>query len=137
MTKKTILVTGGCGFIGSHTVVALINNNFSVIIIDDLSNSSIKTIDRIEKITGIRPDFSQIDLKDAIRTICTTAAEDETNLDLVEFNIDYYKAYTEGFLEYMKSSITPLTFYPIMLCMGTPFTNDTYFVPFFLKVSTT
>ena len=47
-------------------------------------------------------------LEDAIRTICNTAAEDETNLDLVEFNTEYYKAYKKGFLKHMKSSITPL-----------------------------
>ncbi|WP_430928919.1 UDP-glucose 4-epimerase GalE [Polaribacter marinivivus] len=62
-SKKKILVTGGCGYIGSHTVVELIHNNFEVIIIDDLSNSSIQTINNIEKITGIKPLFCECDLK--------------------------------------------------------------------------
>tara|TARA_B110000240_G_C13407816_1_gene413844 strand:+ start:48 stop:1085 length:1038 start_codon:yes stop_codon:yes gene_type:complete len=62
--KKKILVTGGCGYIGSHTVLKLLENNFEVIIADDLSNSSIASLDRIEKITNIRPAFINIDLKD-------------------------------------------------------------------------
>lgn len=59
-----ILVTGGLGFIGSHTVVELIQQNFEVIIIDDLSNSSLDVLDGIEKITGVRPEFVQMDLRD-------------------------------------------------------------------------
>ena len=58
-----ILVTGGLGFIGSHTVVELHNGGYVVIIIDDLSNSSIEILDGIEKIIGIRPNFVQLDLK--------------------------------------------------------------------------
>ena len=56
----------------------------------------------------VMPGIIHYDFGDAIRTICNTAAEDETNLDLVEFNTTYYKAYTKGFLEHMKSSITLL-----------------------------
>ena len=48
-----ILVTGGLGFIGSHTVVELQNNGYDVVIIDDMSNSSIDILDRITSITGI------------------------------------------------------------------------------------
>lgn len=59
-----ILVTGGLGFIGSHTVVELQNEGFEVIIIDDLSNSSINVLDGITSITGITPIFKQIDLKE-------------------------------------------------------------------------
>lgn len=66
--KQKIIVTGGCGYIGSHTVVELISNQFEVVILDDLSNSSIKTLDRIEKITKIRPTFEEIDLKDSTKT---------------------------------------------------------------------
>lgn len=61
---KQILVTGGTGFIGSHTTVELQNAGFEVIIIDNLSNSSINVLDGIEKITGIRPKFEQFDLTD-------------------------------------------------------------------------
>ena len=60
---KRILVTGGLGFIGSHTVVELQNEGFEVVIIDDLSNTSIKVLDSIAEITGTKPDFHQIDLR--------------------------------------------------------------------------
>ena len=60
-----ILVTGGTGYIGSHTAVELINDGFDVIIIDDLSNSQIEVLDGIEEITGTRPEFHQFDLCDA------------------------------------------------------------------------
>ncbi|MFI0429374.1 phosphotransferase enzyme family protein [Mariniflexile sp. HMF6888] len=56
----------------------------------------------------VMPGIVHYDFGDAIRTICSTAAEDETNLDLVEFNVEYYKAYTKGFLEKMESSLSPL-----------------------------
>ena len=59
-----ILVTGGLGFIGSHTVVELQNEGYEVVIIDDLSNSSIKVMDGIEAITRKRPLFENIDLKE-------------------------------------------------------------------------
>lgn len=56
----------------------------------------------------VMPGIVHYDFGDAIRTICNTAAEDETNLDLVEFNTAYYKAYTKGFLEKMESALTPM-----------------------------
>ncbi|MDD6224287.1 MAG: UDP-glucose 4-epimerase GalE [bacterium] len=59
-----ILVTGGMGFIGSHTVVELLENNDEVIIIDNLINSKIDVLDKIEKITGKKPAFYQINLCD-------------------------------------------------------------------------
>lgn len=57
-----ILVTGGTGYIGSHTVVELQQSGFEVVIIDNLSNSDLAVLDGIEKITGIRPEFEQLDL---------------------------------------------------------------------------
>lgn len=57
MARTKILVTGGAGYIGSHTVVELINAGFETVIIDDLSNSSADVVDGIERITGIRPAF--------------------------------------------------------------------------------
>lgn len=62
--KKKILVTGGTGYIGSHTAVELINHGFEVVIVDDLSNSKIEVLDGIEKITGVRPAFSCFNLCD-------------------------------------------------------------------------
>jgi len=58
-----ILVTGGLGFIGSHTVVALQNEGFEVLIIDDLSNSTIDVLDKITSITSKKPSYFNIDLK--------------------------------------------------------------------------
>ena len=59
-----VLVTGGLGFIGSHTVVELQNKGFEVVIIDNLSNSSIKVLDGIVSITGKAPIFENLDLKE-------------------------------------------------------------------------
>ena len=53
--KEKILVTGGTGYIGSHTVVELQNAGYEVVIIDNLSNSSADVVDNIEKVSGIRP----------------------------------------------------------------------------------
>jgi UDP-glucose 4-epimerase len=66
--KQTILVTGGTGFIGSHTTVELQQAGYEVVIVDNLSNSKIEVLDGIEKITGIRPAFEQVDLRDANAT---------------------------------------------------------------------
>lgn len=59
-----VLVTGGTGYIGSHTVVALIEHGDEVTIIDNLCNSQKGVLDRIEQITGKRPDFYEIDIRD-------------------------------------------------------------------------
>ncbi|MDO5858317.1 UDP-glucose 4-epimerase GalE [Myroides odoratimimus] len=59
-----ILVTGGLGFIGSHTVVELQQKGYEVVIVDDLSNSSIEVLDGIEGITKVRPLFVELDLRD-------------------------------------------------------------------------
>lgn len=60
-----ILVTGGLGFIGSHTVVSLQEKGYNVLIVDDLSNSSISVLDGIEEASGIRPIFVELNLQDA------------------------------------------------------------------------
>jgi UDP-glucose 4-epimerase len=62
MGKKKILVTGGTGYIGSHTAVELINEGFDVVIADNLSNSTTDSLEGIEKITGVRPAFEKLDL---------------------------------------------------------------------------
>jgi len=64
MKGNKILVTGGLGFIGSHTVVELQKEGYEVIIIDDLSNTRIEVLDGITEITNIRPEFVQLDLKE-------------------------------------------------------------------------
>ena len=59
-----VLVTGGAGYIGSHTVVELIKAGHEAIIVDDLSNAKAEVVDRIETITGKRPVFFRLDCKD-------------------------------------------------------------------------
>ena len=61
-------MTGGTGFIGSHTTVELIEAGYQVVIVDNLSNSKIEVLDGIEKITGVRPAFEEVDLKDCQAT---------------------------------------------------------------------
>lgn len=63
-----ILVTGGTGYIGSHTVVELQQQGHTVVIVDNLSNSHANVVDRIAEITGIRPEFHQFDLTDGEKT---------------------------------------------------------------------
>lgn len=64
--KDKILVTGGMGYIGSHTVVELINAGYEICIIDNLCNSNIDVLNGIEKITGVRPMFENIDCTDYV-----------------------------------------------------------------------
>lgn len=64
--KGTILVTGGTGYIGSHTTVELINAGYRVVSMDNLSNSNIEVLDGIEAITGVRPAFYQADCNDEV-----------------------------------------------------------------------
>ena len=73
-----ILVTGGCGYIGSHTVCELLDNNYEVIIVDNLCNSKIEVLDKIKKITGKNVKFYQEDVcnKEALDKIFT-----ENNID--------------------------------------------------------
>ncbi len=65
---QTILVTGGCGFIGAHTIVDLIENGFNVISADNLSRATDKSLDGIEKITGKRIKNYNVDLTDKVAT---------------------------------------------------------------------
>ncbi|MBC7424962.1 MAG: UDP-glucose 4-epimerase GalE [Bacteroidia bacterium] len=63
--KESILVTGGLGFIGSHTVAGLQQAGYDVVIVDDLSNSDISVLDNITKITSVKPHFYNYDINDA------------------------------------------------------------------------
>lgn len=97
-----ILVTGGLGFIGSHTVVELVNAGYEPVIVDDLSNSNIKILEQITKIIGKRPIFHELDLCDeaAVRHL-VTAEPDVTGIihfaafkavgESVEFPLKYYR----------------------------------------------
>jgi len=66
--EKVVLVTGGAGYIGSHTVVALQQKGYKAVVVDNLSNSRIEVIDNIGKITGVKPDFFQFDLDNQAET---------------------------------------------------------------------
>ena len=61
---KTILVTGGCGYIGSHTVLELLNKNYQVVVVDNFSNSSFEGLRRVQKITGKQVVFYEADVRD-------------------------------------------------------------------------
>ena len=65
---KKIIVTGGLGYIGSHTVVELINNGYEIVIADNLCNSDIFILKSITEITGVKPEFKNIDLTDSVKT---------------------------------------------------------------------
>lgn len=78
--KMRILVTGGTGYIGSHVVVELLSQGYTVEIIDNLSNSKIETLDRIKQITGTKPTFHQVDL---LNQSALDQVFNETSFDLV------------------------------------------------------
>ena len=61
---KSILVTGGCGYIGSHTVLELLNKNYDVVVVDNLSNSSYESLRRVQELTGKTVAFYQVDVRD-------------------------------------------------------------------------
>ncbi|SED13669.1 UDP-galactose 4-epimerase [Tenacibaculum sp. MAR_2009_124] len=66
MSRGKVIITGGCGYIGSHTSVELIKNKFDVVIFDDLSNSKEFIMDRIYQIAGVKPAFEKVDLSNPI-----------------------------------------------------------------------
>lgn len=63
---KKIIITGGAGYIGSHTAVALQESGFDVVVFDNLSNSSVESLDGVARITGARPVFEHIDCTDSV-----------------------------------------------------------------------
>ncbi|MHB1666762.1 MAG: UDP-glucose 4-epimerase GalE [Thiomonas sp.] len=74
--SATILVTGGAGYIGSHTCVALIEAGYTPLVVDNLCNSSAESLARVERITGVRPVFIQADIRDAAALDGAFAAHD-------------------------------------------------------------
>ncbi|MBO5821245.1 MAG: UDP-glucose 4-epimerase GalE [Alistipes sp.] len=71
MSKKRVLVTGGAGYIGSHTTVELINAGYEVIVVDNFSNSDASSLEGVKKITGVAPMFVEVDCcdKEAMRRV--------------------------------------------------------------------
>jgi len=107
--KGKILVTGGLGFIGSHAVVELQNEGFEVVIIDDLSNSRIEVLDGITSITGVKPDFVQLDLKN--KSLITTFFEEHDIKGVIHFAAS--KAVGESVqepLKYYENNISTLIY---------------------------
>jgi UDP-glucose 4-epimerase len=102
---QKILVTGGTGYIGSHTVVELIQAGHEVVIIDNLSNSEIGVLDGIEAITGVKPEFHSIDLCD--RAELEAFFKDRKDIDSV-IHFAAYKAVgesTEKPLMYYRNNV--------------------------------
>lgn len=87
-----VLLTGGAGYIGSHTYIELINAGFTPIIVDNLYNSSIKILDRLEKITSVKPIFYKIDIVDTKKF---EKVFSENNIDAV-IHFAGYKAVGES-----------------------------------------
>jgi UDP-glucose 4-epimerase len=118
--KQKILVTGGCGYIGSHTVVELIENNFDVLIIDDFSNSNKETIENIHKITGVKPTFYDCDLKE-IHTVRKILKENKDIAATIHFAA--YKAVGESvakpLLYYQNNLVSLLNIVSTQLEIGT------------------
>jgi UDP-glucose 4-epimerase len=105
---KKILVTGGTGYIGSHTAVELISKGYDVVIIDNLYNSEKEVIDGIEKITGVRPILEIIDVCDQIRL--QTFFNNTQKIDAV-IHFAAYKAVGESVnkpLEYYRNNLVSL-----------------------------
>jgi UDP-glucose 4-epimerase len=132
---KTILVTGGTGYIGSHTAVELIGEGYQVIIVDNLSNSGIDVLDGIEEITGVRPAFEKLDVCDGkslagfldnhpeIGAVIHFAAYKSVG-ESVEKPVDYYKnnlVSLMNLLEEMKTrSLDSLVFSSSCTVYGQP-----------------
>ncbi len=93
MQQKKVLVTGGTGYIGSHTAVELINKGYEVVIIDNLSNSEAEVIEGIEAITGVRPAFECFDIKD--EAALKACFQKHTNIEAI-IHFAAYKAVGES-----------------------------------------
>ena len=104
-----ILVTGGLGFIGSHTVVELQNEGFEVVIVDDLSNTTLSVLDSITEITGKKPEFHKLDVrkKEDLKTLFDTHKID----GIIHFAA--FKAVGESMekpLEYYENNLSSLIY---------------------------
>lgn len=101
---QQIIVTGGTGYIGSHTTVELLEKGYDVVIIDNLSNSRIEVLDSIEKITGKRPQFFNVDL-------CDKTALEKTILSIGEKSGEVSIIHFAAFKAVGESVEKPLVYY--------------------------
>ncbi|MCU5001169.1 UDP-glucose 4-epimerase GalE [Bacillus anthracis] len=95
-----ILITGGAGYIGSHTCIELLNNNYKIIVVDNLSNSSIESLNRVKEITGKQFEFYKEDVLN----------REKMNEIFLENNIEAVMHFA-GFKAVGESTIIPLTYY--------------------------
>ena len=129
--KGKILVTGGTGYIGSHTVVELQNSGYEVVIVDNLSNSNADVVDNIEKVSGIRPAFEMVDCLDyngmnavfdkhpGIKAIIHFAASKAVG-ESVQKPLLYYR-------NNLESHINVLQLMPILTVVGIVFSSACIF----------
>lgn len=113
MKQTKILVTGGTGYIGSHVVVELLNQNYDVEILDNLINSKVTILDQIEKITGKKPKFYQIDLlnQSALEQVFTHTHFDsiihfaglKSVAESIEQPLKYYENNVTGTINLLKT----------------------------------
>lgn len=133
---KTILVTGGAGFIGSHTVVHLINIGFNVVIYDNFCNSNRIVLDRIKSITGISPDWVEGDVRDqsALKQVFNAYPIDavihfaglKSVSESVACPLDYYDNNVRGTLDLLavmqQTKVKTLVFSSSATVYGNPIT---------------
>ena len=115
--EKKILVTGGTGYIGSHTTVELIEEGFDVVIVDNLYNSEAEVVDRIEEITGTRPALEVFDVCDG--EILNAFFEKHRDISAI-IHFAAYKAVGESVnkpLEYYRNNLVSLI--NLLECMKT------------------
>ena len=133
--KGKVLVTGGTGYIGSHTVVELIEEGFEVLIVDNLSNSKTEVLDGIQQITGVKPAFEKVDVSDkkeffevlskydGINSIIHFAAYKAVG-ESVEKPIKYYRNNLDGMMNILEAmdqfSIPNLVFSSSCTVYGQP-----------------
>lgn len=132
-----ILVAGGLGFIGSHTVVELLNSGHEVVIVDNLCNSKIEVLDKIETITGIRPKFYQINLQ-TLEDLRKVFSENQFNsvihfaglkavAESIEIPLEYYDNNISGTLNLLRcmkeSNVKKIVFSSSATVYGCPKTN--------------
>ena len=144
---KKILVTGGAGYIGSHTVVQLLNSGKDVVILDNLSNSSLGVIKRIEELTGKAVEFVKGDIRD--RALVRTTLEQHTFDSVMHFAglkavgeseafpLKYFDNNVSGsivlFEEMMRANVNQLIFSSSATVYGNPgsvcYTEETALSP--------
>lgn len=109
MSKPSVLLTGGLGFIGSHTAVVLIERGYELVIVDDLSNTTEEPLKGIEEITGVRPRFEKVDLS-KYDEVAAFFERNPTFDGVIHFAA--YKAVGESYvnpLKYYRNNLTSLS----------------------------